>query len=566
MNILGINLGSTSFGKSLKDGGACLLIDDEIAVSIAEERLTRKKSDGGFAKSVPYCLDTAGLKLADIDQVVYSTCCEPESETTLDGFEDTETTRSVSHHLSHAHNAFCLSPFEETIVIVIDAGGNTLSTESEHRWWACQREQASYFIAGSDGIDLLHRDFEKPFSAGLGEVYRAFTHFLGFGSYVYSGKTMGLAAFGNPNKFDQDLFLLENGRIKSLIDNDPPNPIRMVERFAESYDLKFGPKREAGDPINQSHMDVARYVQDQLEEILIEKVNYLIEHNSVTNLAYSGGVALNCVANSKILKKTSIDGMFIPPAAGDQGQCVGNVLYGHHNYRDDYSVASRVKPFPWVNPYLGRRYDLDEGNIKKIIRKANSRMELLTSSNVMKDTTDLLIDGNVVGWFQGGSEHGPRALGNRSLLADPRQESALEQLNAIKNRLPFRPFAPSILEDYVDEWFSDYWLNDRCMPEEYLSPLMLVVGEVRADKRGQIPTVVHSDGTSRLQAVNQKMNERYFELIETFHDATDIPLLLNTSLNRADEPLCETRHDAINLLGNTELQYLVLGNNILYSS
>lgn len=557
--ILGINVGETRFGKELRDGGACVLEDGEVVVAIAEERVSRNKTDGGFRYAVEYCLEHTGLELTDFDKIAYSTCVEGARRPGLEDQLGVGGSKlvPVNHHRSHAHSAFQVSGFDRAIVMVIDAGGNLLDESASETWWKHEREQHSYFVGDGKDIELLDRDFERPLEAGAGEIYRAFTHYLGFGSYTNSGKTMALAAYGDPSRFDHaKIFDFDDGAITSRVRNIPHEPDEMISRYAEREGLDFGSPREPGEEITQLHRDIARFLQDELERILVRKVNYLQNETGLDNLVFAGGVALNCVANAELLENTGISGFFVQPAAGDQGQCLGNALYAYHELYD------RDDSFEMSHVYFGKRYDSDR-SVSELINSNGLVAVEQRRSDVHELAAEKLASGNVVALFRGRSEYGPRALGNRSILADPRDESVLEKLNGIKSRSDFRPYAPSVLRERVSDWFVEDWFDEDSTVEERLSDFMIITGTVREEKRAEVPGITHVDGTARLQVVSETVNESYHDLISRFEEKTGVPMVLNTSFNRGGEPIVETPRDAVDCFVNTDIDYLILEDRML---
>ncbi len=313
MVILGINLAHTNYGKQLHDGGTCFVDENGILVALAEERAARQKGAGGFEQSLQQCSLSLGLTSNDVDLVVYSTCCESTVGAAAPALPGHNTARIVSipsHHLSHAYSAFLVSPFDEAIIMVLDSGGNVLDGEKEgmSQWWKLRREQQSYYVGRGTSIDLLERDFVEPYETGIGELYRAFTKYLGWESYIYSGKTMGLSAFGTAERFHgQQIFYFEGNHLKSRVVNNPLDPIGMLERYATENGISFGKPRRRGEPIDQFHMDIARYIQEQAEEAVIKKVRRLCKQTELTDLCVGGGVGLNCLINMKILERTPLD-------------------------------------------------------------------------------------------------------------------------------------------------------------------------------------------------------------------------------------------------------------------
>ena len=559
MLVAGINLGSTWFGKSLRDGGSCIVNPTGILVALSEERVSRRKSAGGFDESLQLCCSTLGLNLRDIDLVVYSSCCELPREhfdiSTLVGTHTRIRTIPIpSHHLSHALSAYLASPFEEAIILVLDSGGNILSTkgERESEWWKCEREQHSYYVGRGTSCTLIDRDFFEPFEAGIGELYRAFTKFLGWESYIYSGKTMALSAYGDDDRFrGVNLFYFDGDRLKSKITNTPLNPIEMLESFAIANEIDFGLRRNSSEPIDNIHQDIACYIQKQAEMAITQKVIRLYRRTKIKNLCIAGGVGLNCLINTKLLEETPIEKIFVQPAAGDQGQCLGNALYGLFN------ILNSKNRFTMETAYLGPSHSLSRREIEREIRQNYSCLKTVNTEDILETASQLISQGKIIGWFQGRSEFGPRALGNRSILADPRFAESKNKLNTrIKNRESFLPLAPSVLEEFASQYFE----------LSHSSPFMLFAPKVKPHKVQEIPAVVHIDATSRVQTVSRRDNPIFYDLIKRFYEKTGIPILLNTSLNPRGYPICETVTDALNLLINSELDYLVIGEVLVERS
>jgi carbamoyltransferase len=556
MLVAGINLGSTWFGKTLKDGGSCIVNPEGILIALSEERVSRKKAAGGFDESLPLCCSALGLDLRDVDLVVYSSCCElPREDFDISPFVGIHTrVRTIvipSHHLSHALSAYLASPFEEAIILVLDSGGNILNTKGERQseWWKCEREQHSYYVGRGTSCTLIDRDFYKPFEAGIGELYRAFTKFLGWESYIYSGKTMALSAYGNGDRFrGVNLFYFDESRLKSRITNSPLNPIQMLQSFARDNGLDFGVRRNPDDPIDNIHQDIAYYIQQQSEMAIVEKVRRLYRKTKIKNLCIAGGVGLNCLINTKLLEETPIEKIFIQPAAGDQGQCLGNALYGLFN------ILNSKNRFTMDTAYLGPSYSLSRREIEREIRQQYSCLKTVNAEDILETASQLISQGKIIGWFQGRSEFGPRALGNRSILADPRFPESKNKLNTrIKNREFFLPLAPSVLEEFATQYFE----------LSHSSPFMLFAPKVKPHKIQEIPAVVHIDATSRVQTVSRRDNPLFYDLIKRFYEKTGVPILLNTSLNPRGYPICETVTESLDFLINSELDYLVIGEVLI---
>ena len=550
---IGINIGETRQGLKLNDGGCALVEDGLPVVAIAEERLTRKKYDGGFVNSLKYCLEASRNNINDVDVFVFSNCCdEPLDVRHLKkilrknqvSIPERKIVLNQSHHLSHAFSAFFASPFKEAMILVADNEGNILE-KNDPRYWLNRLERTSIYYGKDNKINLfycLHDGFKE---IGLGAAYNYFTQWIGFRSYQEAGKTMALASFGRGDLKKVEIFA-DEGKTCLL-----KNGENLAEQIKAVGDLIFEQsgrdiERKKSDIKNPSSMqkEVAWLIQKKLEDALISIVSKAVQETGVKNLCIAGGVGLNCVANYKILKLTKIKEIFIQPAAGDSGQCLGNAFYGY------YSTANKKRRKINFSPYLGRNYQtceietsLDDFSDKLIWRKCVSNKEIAS----------LLVEGKIMGWFQGKSEFGPRALGSRSILVDPRNNLVKSKLNILKSREYYRPYAPVVLEKETKKYFNF----------QKKSPFMLLAVQVLKGKEKIIPNVVHKDGSARIQTINNRQNPKLFDLIENFKKITGIPLLLNTSFNRDGEPLVESPSDAINCFLGSPMDYLVLGDFIV---
>lgn len=531
MKVAGLNV--------MHDGGCCLLIDGRVACAISEERLTRKKGARGWLYSLEYCLKATQTALREIDAVIFSSYGDPlpsryDGGLSSFGFDHTKC-HNLDHHLSHAYSAFMLSPFEEALIVVIDGSGNRGDTES-------------YYVGRGNEIEKIGDNHIKETYRGIGKTYEAFTNFLGW-KMVDSGKTMGLASYGDPDAFNSvTLFDMGGDQVNSRLKK---KYAQGVIEFAEETGLDFGPPFDRGR--NQRSRDVAYLIQAELERIVVSLVDFLVRKTGLRNLCLAGGVALNSVANQKILNETPVNNLFIPPPASDKGQGLGNALYGYHN------IFGRPRQSILNHDYFGRRYADDE--IELVLTKrpelggnflvGSPEFDYEHLSDVVPATAKLLADGNIIGWFQGGCELGPRALGNRSILADPRRKEIKDRLDAkVKFREAFRPYAPSVLSEHSGDFFEI----------GHPSPFMLLVAKVKESKRKLIPAVVHVDGTARLHTVSKDGNNLFYRLLHEFNKITGVPILLNTSFNRAGEPIVETPRDAMEAFLMTEMDYLVMGN------
>lgn len=549
--VLGAFGGETNFerNKYLNDGGACLLKDGKVHVAISEERITRKKHAPGFKNAIKYCLESAGISIDDVDLFVFSNCCDQPLPLHFDyGLNISNAKRRVynitSHHLSHTYLAYALSGYEEALIIVMDNEGNILNLTAPVYYWKNSLERNSYYIAKNGSIELIERDCVAPNEIGVGDTYHYFCHFLGFPSYQLAGHVMALAAFGNLNGLGAaDVFEMnDSGKLKSNIANNRFEKEGEICKFLSKYNVNLHP-RKANEKISTRHMDVAFFIQSELEEILIKKVNFLCQRTGIKNLCLSGGVAYNCAANRRILNNTPIKSIFIPMAPGDEGQCIGNALWGYTQ------VLGLPLEKNFLSPFSGRIYS--EKIIKETLTKYKNQIKFRKEDNISEKVAELLSQGYVIGWFQGGSEIGRRALGNRSILADPRNAKMKDRINAIKGREFFRPVSPSVLYDYQANFFD----TDK------LIPYMNIVA--KAKDPCKVPSVVHVDGTSRIQSVRKQDNVSFYMLIEAFREITGIPLLINTSFNKGGEPIVETPEEAINNFLAMDIDFLVISNYLI---
>ena len=559
MKIIGFNLDKTYYGLPLDNGGACLIIDGEVKMMVNEERLNRKQYSAGYNLSILYILYNCDLKISDIDLFVASSCLEPKrnpeyvsQELRKCGFEvPASIIRVVDHHLAHAYAAYFPSGFDSSIIMILDGDGNVLDekmkdgTEDSKRYWLNKNEHNSYYLAKDDDVNFLERDDVNVGENGFGGAYRYFTYFCGFPGYRFAGKLMGLSAYGSKrNRFkDLKLFdLLPNGVIKCLLpDTDRLHSPEIVENWLKERGVNIKaaiPKQ----PISEDIEDIAFFVQRELDRALIHKVKYLVEKTGVTNLCISGGVGLNAVSNRAILDNTGIKNLFIQPAAGDSGQCLGSAYYG---VATEDAKNTRRRP---ISVYLGKEYS--EKEIQSALDNVKHRISFkkIDFEELARLTAKKISENYVVGWFQGRSEIGPRALGNRSILANPADANMKDILNArVKHREHFRPFAPSVLEEEASNWF------DISIP----APYMIINAQVK--KPEQIPAVTHHDGSARLQTVNKTQNERFYALIKSLDKITGIPVVINTSFND-NEAIVESPVDALNTFLRTSIDYLIIGD------
>ena len=554
------------------DSAAAILKDGHVVAAVEEERFSRKKFDDGFPRmAIDWCLKEAGITPEQINSVAFYDKPILKFERLLDNYiavaprglysflnvipkwlhkrlwikeEIKKHMRGYQgniifpeHHMSHAAHTFFTSPFDEAAILTVDGVGE----------WST----SSFGSAENTSIKLTN-DIRWPHSIGM--FYSAFTYFLGFKVNEGEYKLMGLSAYGKPKYYD--LILNEILDVK----NDGSLHLNL-KYFAFTYDKvmtnqKFAelfgiPRREENVKAEQIHYDIAASAQKVLEDIMLKMVNHVHKKTGMKNLCLGGGVALNGVANYRILKEGPFESVHIPPSPGDGGSAVGCAQYLYYIHKKQRRIivqdhAKRIQE----NVYVGPSFSNDE--IKSFLEENNIDYEYLTREQLLQTTAKLISEQNVVGWYQGKIEWGPRALGNRSILADPRDSKMKDVLNEkIKHRELFRPFAPSILEEYVSEYF------DLNIP----SPYMLFVAKVK--KPDKIPAVTHVDGTGRLQTVSREANPLYYDLINDFYKITGVPVLVNTSMNVRGEPIVNTPEQAYAMIIKTEMDYIMMGNYMI---
>ncbi|MDJ0643010.1 MAG: carbamoyltransferase C-terminal domain-containing protein [Erythrobacter sp.] len=554
MKILGINVGPSDPSAQYRDGGASLIVDGKLSGAIAEERLTRQKHCGGFRNAAEALLGRAGLCESDLDLVV---ACNYGDEPNIDlyqdfGFPDNVPIAMIpSHHLAHAYTAFLPSPFDEALVLVADNEGAILGPRVHKDMWRNAMERLTVYHGKGHEIRLLERDMETEDAASLGELYGNMTRLLGLGNYLNAGKTMALAAYGDPSVFRhvRMLELEAGGRVRCAMRNEYLNASDEIRRFfsEQGVDLPGPCERyeEGSDPV---WANLAAAVQEQLEEALLHKVRHWVEATGINTLCLAGGVALNCVANRRLLDETPLVDIFVQPNSGDQGLSLGAALYGWHVI----GGQTRRVPFDEKAAYFGQSFE--EKDFLAAVQDFGGDFDFTRCEDVVGTASDRLAEGQIIGWFQGRSEWGPRALGNRSILADPRDISMKDRINAsIKHREAFRPFAPVVLEHRAAEFFE----IDRP------SPFMTIVAKVRPEASHALGAVRHVDETARVQTVSQDQNPLLFRLISRFEEATGLPVLLNTSFNDNGEPVVEGPIDALSCFERTGLDCLFIGENLV---
>lgn len=557
------------------DVSACLLRDGAIAFAINKERITRKKhATGFFQEVVDYCLNAEGITLDDVDLVVRNCYVLPVEDLevrmvhqdvpeVMDDKERRQASKNplylshsdkvvtVSHHLAHAYSAFAPCPFDDGVVMVVDGVGNYCADIKEPGQLTgnadpLARESESYYRFDGVRIDALKKVWLNPvrgflsdeffYMPGLGAMYSRVSSYI-FADWNKCGEVMGLAPYGRPNAF-KPLVEMHDGELAFPewgLDFDKPWLVDRERKWETS-------------PSMRHWEDLAWRMQDDTEKALLERAKWLRETTGAKNLCMAGGVALNCVANGRIQREAGFDNVWIQPAAGDDGIAIGCAYYGY------LEVLKKPRSSVMNHAFVGRPYTDREA--RAAVDKALVRAQTVTTdcANICAETAKLLADGHVFGWFQGASEFGPRALGNRSILADPRRPDMKDKLNSrVKHRQAFRPFAPIVLAERVDEIFEG--------AEE--SPFMLLVKRVRPEWTDKIPGIVHVDGTARIQTVREDQNARLYRLLKEFDAITGVPVLINTSFNVKGEPIVETPDDAIACFLNTGMDYLALHDMLI---
>jgi carbamoyltransferase len=576
------------------DAAAVLLRDGMLVAAAEEERFSRKKHDSRFPKhAIDFCLKQGGIQGADLDYVVFYEKPLVKFErilmTTLGAYPltwrvfaeampawfseklwikgqlirelgiDQKKVLFVEHHLAHAASALFSSPFDEAAVVTVDGVGEwtTATIGSGHADWNG---------GGENRIDLSG---EICFPHSIGLLYSAFTGFLGFEVNEGEYKVMGMAPYGEPRYMDEVYKLVEiNGDGSFRLNMDYFSFHHSIEhtynrrfvdlfgsprvRESEFYTLKTHPQRDHPHwdnqvaEQNQKYADIAASIQRVTEEMLLKIARHAYERTALKKLCMSGGVSLNSVANGRILRETPFEDVFIQPAAGDSGGALGAAQYVYH------VLLKQPRRFVLENCYWGQGFS--ETEIGGFLRENNIPYKRVDDEERLLDrVVDQLTDGKVVGWFRGRFEWGPRALGNRSILADPRRADMKAIVNAkIKFREPFRPFAPVILEEQTGKYF-DLPQVERYYPARF----MLLVAPIHADKQAEIPAVNHF-GTGRLQTIQRQVNPLYYRVVEKFGQATGVPVLMNTSYNLRGEPIVATPADALRTFHTSGLDYLVM--------
>lgn len=558
MNILGL-------ACYYHDSSAALINDGVIVAAAEEERFTRKKHDNRFPEeAVAYLLKEAGLNIGDIDlicyyekplrkleRILYAGKCWGDKSDRLAAQQLSQAVHEhifidqvvksklgyegkvlyAEHHLAHAASSFYVSGFKEAAILTVDGVGEWTTT--------------GQFIGSDKSITKL-REIHYPHSLGL--LYSTVTAFLGFKVNDGEYKVMGLASYGEPrykdniykllSLYDDGSFLLNLEYFSFMYDNERMYSDRFIELF--------GTQRFQGEPITSYHQDIAASLQSVLEEAVVLMGRSLYSKTGMKNVCLAGGVFLNCAANSKFIENTPFTACCIQPASGDAGASLGAALYAHYCYSD------RPRDYREHNTLLGPDFSNDE--IKAFLDSANAVYTEFNDDELIKKAAELVFKNKIIGWFQGRMELGPRALGNRSILANacnPEMKDILN--NRVKFREDFRPFAPAVLLDKAEEYFE----------LSFESPYMLFLAGVKSGKKHLIPSVTHVDGTARVQTVSGNQNPRFYRLIEEFERLSGIPVVINTSFNVRGEPIVCTPSDGFNCFMRTDIDFLLIGNYIV---
>ena len=554
------------------DVSACLLRDGEIAYAIEKERITRQKHHGGFFQEVvDYLLQAEGITLDDVDLVVRNCYVLPVDELEvrmvyqgdMPGRERAQTSKSplylsksnkvvtVSHHLAHAYSAFAVCPFDEGVVMVVDGVGSYNSDIKEPGQLTegvnpLARESESYYSFKGSELEPLKKVWLQPCRGllsdeffnmdGLGALYSRVSSYI-FADWNKCGEVMGLAPYGRPNSFKR---LLE-------MKGDELHVPEWDADFNEPWTPEGVKKWESSSAMRHWE-DMAWRVQHDAEEVLLARARWLRETTGARNLCLAGGVALNCVANGRIVREAGFDNVWIQPAAGDNGIAIGCAYYGR------LALQKKPRTFVMTQATLGVEYTDEDvrraGNQLLVSRKTFNGQ----GQSICHAAAKLLSEGKVFGWFQGRAEFGPRALGNRSILGDPRRPEMKDILNKrVKFRQAFRPFAPIVPFERAKDIFVG----------EDESPFMLRAKQVRPEWKDRIPAIVHVDGTARVQTVRREQNERMYNLLIEFEKLTGVPVLVNTSFNIKGEPIVETPQDAMNCFIYTGIDYLAMHDTLV---
>jgi carbamoyltransferase len=569
------------------DSSAALVRDGVLVAAAEEERFRRVKHWAGFPReSIAYCLREAGVGLADLDHVAvnqdsqaniprkigYLLTNVTDVRLLLDRFRNRRKRKgipellakafpgqtfrgsfhNIEHHLAHLSSAFHVSPFQETVVVSVDGFGDFAS--------------AAWGVGQGKEIKIEGRVY---FPHSLGIFYQALTQYLGFPHYGDEYKVMGLAPYGAPSAmaamseivrlkpggtFELDLTYFRHHRERVTYQWTDGSP-EFGDLFSPALESLLGPRRQPADPLEERHRDTARSVQAMYEQAFFHLIGTLQRRSGLTDIALAGGCAMNSVANGKIRRMTPFRRVYVQSAAGDAGGAIGAAYAVWHE-------LGGARSFVMDHAYWGPQFGHDDiaallaAQRPRVAEAGCSQEEIPHEAELCRRTAAAIADGKVVGWFQGRMEWGPRALGNRSIVCDPRRADVKAILNAkIKRRESFRPFAPSVLAESVPDWFE----------EDDAVPFMMQVFQIREEKRAAIPAVTHVDGSGRLQTVTRESNPRYYRLIEAYRDLTSVPMVLNTSFNENEPVVCKPQ-EALDCFLRTDMDVLVMDNVMISRS
>ncbi|GGI81979.1 carbamoyltransferase family protein [Legionella impletisoli] len=569
------------------DASACVVIDGELKAAVEEERFRRIKHWAGFPKyAIEYCLSDVNCNLEDVDYIainrkpnanlhkkaLFAFSKKPSLNLIKERLANVSKVKDVlqelseafaipaekmkakmcniEHHRAHLGSSFYVSPYDKAALVSVDGFGDFVST-----MWGY-----------GEGQTIFVRD-QIYFPHSLGMFYLALTQYLGFDKYGDEYKVMGLSPYGKPSEMDKmrEIVQLEaNGKFQlnldyfnhhsvgvvNIWDNSEP---KIGQVFSSNLEELLGPKRSSSEPLTDYHKNIAASVQTMYEEAFFSILNHVQKETEASKLCLAGGCAMNSVANGKILERTNYDGFYIQPAAGDAGGAIGAAYSVWHEQ------LKKPRQFIMNHAYWGPEYSEDVYHQLIVDQKTSLESEDCQVTLYDKEeelcaaVAKFISEGEVIGWFQGRMEWGARALGNRSILADPRRADMKDILNLkIKRRESFRPFAPSILREETNKWFET----------DYDVPFMLKVFQIKEDKRCEIPAVTHVNGSGRLQTVTKESNARYYQLIKSFYDLSDVPMLLNTSFNENEPVVCKPK-EAMDCFLRTKMDVLVLGNYVI---
>jgi len=577
MNVLGVNVAHSQPQNALKrsggephllnDGSAALLSNGHLVFAGIEERHAGKRYHEGFGKVLQAFLASKISKgTSELDALAVSSCCGPRWDTSAvdirkdfqlpEGMWRANHTRlvMVDHHASHASLGFAMSGADKALVAVLDGFGNTQEGAewNSERWWYGSFHRQTYYIAErlEKGFRLsqIACDAEKATEMGIGEAYRAVTHFCGWKSYQHAGSAMALAAYGDPERFAGITFLDcdPDGKIRCFLENVHPEPVQVIRRLLQKNGDDLAPieGRTAGIG-DREHCSLVRAFQDQVTEAMCTRLLRLAAETGMNTIVISGGVAMNCLAVGELQRRFS-GRVFVPPAPSDTGQGLGNAIWAAAcDASPTFDPKGACLDLPdapfWGIPCDDRNLDL-QGLTGYSTAQVSSREEQY------RQAADMLASGKIIAVCQGRSEYGPRALGGRSILADPRDRRSPDRVNLFKQREPYRPFAFSILQEHASDYLG--WSVD--------SPFMSFAVQIKEAAADRIPAVIHRDGTARVQTVAKTSPSPLRPILERFYALTGVPLLLNTSFNRRGYPIVETPADAVEVFKGSELDALLL--------